>query len=456
MAATIVEARQCTPQNKIWDLTVQGGYCIDLEAVELTTSSINVVSDLVILLAPQHVIWRLQLPRAKKLGIALIFAVGYLSISQSISLIMLNAGVIAAIFRLITTHYYLTSDDVTYTISSVSFWALAEITSVFLVYVKTDRYYLNPDDQEDSEDEDYDGQEDSSIPSEGKWLEILRWAKHIVSGVKLTNDPLAQDFSGVASHHMQADHWVYLECGTLLKLANRARREKIRLPNRVLWRLFLCLLRMCIAMGWPPEQPDGIDPQPVLETATGNPYDGINHGDMHHGNLMFGDFIPEDPNGEHTLTPILKLIDFGIARQVLNTTEKRILAAQDNLFDIGVVMLELVTLDYALAEGIYPRASEAKLFRWRPDHPEILTNGAALLTNENGVNPFPMFDTTLRDLVCACLATEPQNRPSPAALANFTIARISDRDGQFYASRGVGGESDDQIRAYMHHVLYDA
>ncbi|KAI0535409.1 hypothetical protein GGR58DRAFT_443285 [Xylaria digitata] len=120
-AAIIVESLQCTPQNKVWDPTVQGGYCINFAAIELTTSSINVISDLVILLAPQHVIWRLQLSRTKKLGVALIFAVGLF-------------GVIAAIFRLITTRDYFVSDDSTYVVSPVAFWALAELTSVFLVY----------------------------------------------------------------------------------------------------------------------------------------------------------------------------------------------------------------------------------------------------------------------------------------------------------------------------------
>ncbi|KAI0535410.1 hypothetical protein GGR58DRAFT_515387 [Xylaria digitata] len=277
--------------------------------------------------------------------------------------------------------------------------------SVRHIVLKTDRYYTYEENQESpgESSEDNDSEEESSLPAEKRWLGVLRWAKHIVSSVILTDDPLAQDFSGIASHHMETDHWLYLEWlenGTLLKLANRARRERIRLPNRVLWRLFLCLVRMCIAMGWPPQRPDGIDPQPVLETANGDPYGGIIHGDMHHGNLMFGDFIPEDPNGEHTLTPILKLIDFGTVRDVLDTTAERILAVQENLFDIGVVMLELVTLDYVLAESLYPRASEAKPFRLRPDRPEIMTNGVVLLTNANGVNPYPMFDATLRDLGC--------------------------------------------------------
>ena len=75
--ATIVEGMQCTPRELIWDPTVKGT-CLPTKAVEVISSSLNVISDIVILFAPQFVIWRLQLSAAKKVGVALIFAVGLL------------------------------------------------------------------------------------------------------------------------------------------------------------------------------------------------------------------------------------------------------------------------------------------------------------------------------------------------------------------------------------------
>jgi hypothetical protein len=45
-----------------------------------------------------------------------------------------DSGCISAIFRLIATEAYLESDDSTYAVSPVAFWALSEMTSVFLVY----------------------------------------------------------------------------------------------------------------------------------------------------------------------------------------------------------------------------------------------------------------------------------------------------------------------------------
>ncbi|KAI8630115.1 hypothetical protein F5Y19DRAFT_428721 [Xylariaceae sp. FL1651] len=120
IAATVVESMQCTPRELIWDPTVEGT-CLNTKAVEVTSASVNVVSDIVILIAPQFVIWRLQLSTAKKFGVASIFAVGLF-------------GTISAIFRLVATQSYLISKDATYTVGPVGFWAYGELTSVFLVY----------------------------------------------------------------------------------------------------------------------------------------------------------------------------------------------------------------------------------------------------------------------------------------------------------------------------------
>jgi hypothetical protein len=76
--AMIIEAAQCIPQEKIWDPTVLEGSCLDTKKAVLTTASVNVVSDLVIFLAPQRVIWSLQLTTRKKIGVAVVFSVGLL------------------------------------------------------------------------------------------------------------------------------------------------------------------------------------------------------------------------------------------------------------------------------------------------------------------------------------------------------------------------------------------
>ncbi|KAI0452330.1 hypothetical protein F5B21DRAFT_506349 [Xylaria acuta] len=119
IASIIVESMQCTPRQLIWDPTVKGT-CLDAKAAEVI-SSINVASDIVLLVTPQLVIWRAKSSIGRRVGMALIFAVGLF-------------GVISAIFRLVATQTSSRSKDFTYSVSPVYFWALGELTSLFAVY----------------------------------------------------------------------------------------------------------------------------------------------------------------------------------------------------------------------------------------------------------------------------------------------------------------------------------
>ncbi|KAI1157759.1 hypothetical protein F5B18DRAFT_643770 [Nemania serpens] len=119
IAAIVIESMQCTPREMIWDPTVKGT-CLSTNGSE-AIAAIDVVSDVAMLVAPQFVIWRSKLSTEKRAGLILIFAVGLF-------------GTISAIFRLVTTLAYLRSKDSTYAVSPVCFWALGEVTSVFIVY----------------------------------------------------------------------------------------------------------------------------------------------------------------------------------------------------------------------------------------------------------------------------------------------------------------------------------
>ncbi|KAI0455932.1 hypothetical protein F5B21DRAFT_523154 [Xylaria acuta] len=331
--------------------------------------------------------------------------------------------------------------------------------------LKTDRIYslyddvLEDNDKENKEEDDEDNAGQSQIPNEKKWLKVLRWSKHIVNDVTPTKDPLARQFPGIRSHHMDIDNWIYLEWlenGTLKRFVDRAIQLEIRLPNRLLWRFFLCLIRMCIAMGWPAEKPEEEDPEPVTEIAKGRARGGLIHGDMHDQNIMFGNFIPDDPDMEHTITPILKLIDLGGMRMVEGDRDAMRGAVRENLFDIGIIMVELVTLSSDTARGIYPSESLATKFRVAPSSSqELMTNGGVILPNGN-TNPYPKLDTALRGLICSCLATTPENRPAASALANVVTTCIKNRDGQFYTSRGYTKESDDDIRSIINQLIFNA
>lgn len=55
-----------------------GPVCTNSYVLALTASSINIVSDVVMLIIPLVAIWDLQMAQKRKLGIGLVFAVGML------------------------------------------------------------------------------------------------------------------------------------------------------------------------------------------------------------------------------------------------------------------------------------------------------------------------------------------------------------------------------------------
>jgi hypothetical protein len=76
---SFLEIFRCTPRQKIWEPLYQGGSCpIDIEAANLPSGIMNLISDIIILALPQWVIWHLHMPRGRKVGLSLLFAIGIL------------------------------------------------------------------------------------------------------------------------------------------------------------------------------------------------------------------------------------------------------------------------------------------------------------------------------------------------------------------------------------------
>lgn len=76
-AITLVKIFECTPRKKIWERRTPG-HCIDLVALLYVTGIVNICSDIAILILPMFVIWNLQLPPMRKLGVSAAFTAGLL------------------------------------------------------------------------------------------------------------------------------------------------------------------------------------------------------------------------------------------------------------------------------------------------------------------------------------------------------------------------------------------
>ncbi|KAF7503657.1 hypothetical protein GJ744_003386 [Endocarpon pusillum] len=66
----------CSPFAFSWDKTIPNGRCIDVAAAYLSATIINLILDVMVIILPMPVLWRLQMPTGKKVGISAIFSIG--------------------------------------------------------------------------------------------------------------------------------------------------------------------------------------------------------------------------------------------------------------------------------------------------------------------------------------------------------------------------------------------
>ncbi|KAK8100533.1 hypothetical protein PG999_010907, partial [Apiospora kogelbergensis] len=118
---TILLNVQCIPHEAIWDVTkIAGAKCFPLPILQKVSASTHFITDVIMVLLPQKVVWSLNLSMQKKVGLAFVFSLGLL-------------GVVCSVFRLVDTLALATEKDVFYYTSPVILWCTAEMTCGFIV-----------------------------------------------------------------------------------------------------------------------------------------------------------------------------------------------------------------------------------------------------------------------------------------------------------------------------------
>ncbi|KAF3068344.1 hypothetical protein GL218_08420 [Daldinia childiae] len=233
---------------------------------------------------------------------------------------------------------------------------------------------------------------------EKDYLMRFRGALHIVQILDVANNPLAVN--------PVPGEWITMEWlpyGSLSDFIFKTKKKKVdHLPNRLLWRFFLCLV-----LGEPPD-----------------------------------DF-------EHTITPILKVIDFGNAGE-WSWIEFTGTTTHSNLWDIGKLMVSLIILDerpYVVNLGLGEVAF--------PERGILLTTDAdkILPLDEPGA-PYPWLDPQLGKLVAWCLASEPADRPSLWDIGNEVGFAVGSKQAAAYPNRPE--EENDNISQLWRRIVLDA
>ncbi|KAI1332972.1 hypothetical protein F5Y16DRAFT_393378 [Xylariaceae sp. FL0255] len=287
----------------------------------------------------------------------------------------------------------------------------------------------------------------ADLANEKNALQGLRGCRHIVQIQNFYNDPIE------SSQPQPSWAYIYLELlenGTLDKFIRRYVQEKIdtQLPNRLLVIFFLCMIRSCIAMAWPGNSSLEMN-ETTFRTRLINETTLI-HNDIHGGNMMFGGKIEDDP--EHSIAPVLKLLDLGLATIGIGTPGE---ARQQNVMDMGIMMATIMCL--IQGRKYSGEVIEIDLSTLINGAKRVETPSSGILEDPDGIanysDPLPRIDLTLRLIVAACMATEPQNRPTLDYLENW-IGTMSQRwDDNTFADMK---ESKEGMSLIMQRCMFDA
>lgn len=73
--AIILTSVSCIPTSKAWQPWIDG-HCFDRRITDILTAWVNLLMDLVVLILPQPIIWKLNMTRNRKIGVSLVFSAG--------------------------------------------------------------------------------------------------------------------------------------------------------------------------------------------------------------------------------------------------------------------------------------------------------------------------------------------------------------------------------------------
>ncbi|KAL8649407.1 MAG: hypothetical protein Q9226_005587 [Calogaya cf. arnoldii] len=119
--STAITIFACSPREKMWNPLITDGHCLNNNAGVLFTSLFNIVSDIVILVLPARSVWKLQIPRAKKIKIVALFATGLLACVANMMIIFYAVRIGQK------------DADVSYNSAFMGFWVFAEISLGIIV-----------------------------------------------------------------------------------------------------------------------------------------------------------------------------------------------------------------------------------------------------------------------------------------------------------------------------------
>ncbi|KAI1305712.1 kinase-like domain-containing protein [Xylaria venustula] len=279
--------------------------------------------------------------------------------------------------------------------------------------------------------------------------------------------------------------------GDLEKLLLKVRDRGEWIPNRVLWSFWLCLVRACLGMQYPPRKFHPRRKENPPADRSGIP--GVSNDAL--GKMVGQDLFEEVPvfisgvdvgtqDAEHRLIPRLKLADFGLAKEIKPKKRNSYYYYQRDRAKFGYYAPEqfgqdwnyIVQPDGEPIEEDGPEISEQRIAgnygpatnvwgiallmwqlmtqMWAPVPPQLQARTGLhanlpynfcplLLTDDR----YDVYDVELRETIARCMAYDPQDRPTLPQLLQAAKRGIEKRFDR---------ETDLLISDWVQEVLFNA
>ncbi|KAI1186513.1 hypothetical protein F5B17DRAFT_403636 [Nemania serpens] len=295
-------------------------------------------------------------------------------------------------------------------------------------------------------------------------LDRLRRSMHIAQPSHVLYNPRWNSLTKSLKGPTLLMEWI--ENGLLWDFYERRAESDEPLPNRLLWSMFLCLCRMVAGMAWPPRDfGRKAGGKPILEVIPPRnqrgerpPKSRLLHGDFHGRNVMIDKLEPV----EHESIPSLKLIDFGMSRDLpLRENEPKDIVVKTNIRAVGEVMLGLLRGNVKGGPGMMNVTYNGQ--------PKTIDSYATDLDRLSGKYRAPAdviakhqdridnLDPDLRSLVALCLAIKVEDRPEIEHLLRTVEINTRDKKPSDYRNyKYANNETDAAIDKILADCMFNA
>ncbi|KAI1487078.1 hypothetical protein F5X96DRAFT_651866 [Biscogniauxia mediterranea] len=302
-------------------------------------------------------------------------------------------------------------------------------------------------------------QAERNLKQEIEVLERFKASMHVARPFYIDDGKLERTLSYMDGPTLLTE---WIDGGLLYDFIQRLGDRDQPLPNRMLWRFFLCFCRFLVAMAWPP---DGDGSAAVVETIPNPNAHGVRppmsrllHGDLNHRNVMIDAF----ESIEHSRVPLLKLIDFGGSRDLpANDKQPADLAVKTNMLYIGQIMLTLIGGSHLGGSANMNIAIDGvdKVIRsYARDidglNPSYKAPPALVARHKDKMDN---LDPRIRSLVARCCALSSTDRPDIEHLLDTVEAAVRTTKKDYYSGyKYFANESDHALERLSRELLFDA